>query len=235
MFKNGEEQVNFTGSKFSDDGKWEIIIADKLGNRAYFCFYIISYEQNGFTYTTPYEYHITELWYDDGDGVKTSYISFVDRTDFTSSFDFKENGTYYVTMMSDLTGEISSFEFTVNTTAPNVYLVGCNEGETTINDVSIAGCKVGDRIKIYRATEMGEELVQEVKITSLAMQMPVISDGGEYRVVVESEAGVTTELNFVRKHVMNTSGSVFIMIIVGIAAVGLFAGLVYRNKSKTDD
>ena len=113
--------------------------------------------------------------------------------------------------------------------------MGCNVGETTINDVSIAGCKVGDRIKIYRATEMGEELVQEVEITSLAMQMPVISDGGEYRVVVESEAGVATELNFVRKHVMNTSGSVFIMIVVGIAAVGLFAGLVYRNKSKTDD
>ena len=53
--------------------------------------------------------------------------------------------------------------------------------------------------------------------------------------VVESEAGVATELHFVRKHVMNTAGSVLIMVLVGVAAAGLFAGLVYRNKSKTDD
>jgi hypothetical protein len=34
---------------------------------------------------------------------------------------------------------------------------------------------------------------------------------------------------------MNTAGSVLIIVLVGVAAVGLFAGLVYRNKSKTDD
>ena len=43
------------------------------------------------------------------------------------------------------------------------------------------------------------------------------------------------ELNFVRKHVMNTAGSIFIMVVIGLSVVGLFTGLVYRNKSKTDD
>ena len=60
-------------------------------------------------------------------------------------------------------------------------------------------------------------------------------EGGKYRIVVESEAGVQTELNLVRKHVMNTAGSIFIMVIIALAVVGLFTGLIYRNKSKTDD
>jgi hypothetical protein len=234
VLRNGVLQKDFNSVTFTEDGKWEVIVADKLGNRSYFSFYIVTRAQNGFTYTTPYEYHITELWYEGADGVKISYMNFVDHTDFTSSFDFTENGKYTVTMMSDVTGVISSFEFTINTNAPDVSLVGCNVGETTINDVTIAGCKVGDRIKIYKITETGEKLVKEVEVTS-SVQAPTISEGGDYRVVVESEAGVATELKFTRKHVMNTAGSVFIMIMVGVAAVGLFAGLVYRNKSKTDD
>ena len=235
VLKDGVVLKDFTGYTFTEDGRWEVIVADQLGNRAYFCFYIISRQQNGFSYTSPYEYHITGLWYDGGDGIKTSYMSFVEHTDSTSSFDFIENGTYVVTMASDITGEISTFEFTVNTVPPEVTLVGCNPGETTINDVTVTGLKVGDSIKIYKTTDMGEKLVKEVEITSLATQIPTVTEGGKYRIVVESEAGVATELHFVRKHVMNTSGSVFIMILVGVAAAGLFAGLVYRNKSKTDD
>ena len=65
--------------------------------------------------------------------------------------------------------------------------------------------------------------------------MPTVTEGGKYRVVVESEAGVATELTFVRKHVMNTAGSVFVMIMIAVAIVALFAGLIYRNKSKTDN
>ena len=99
----------------------------------------------------------------------------------------------------------------------------------------MAGCKVGDRIKIYKITDKGEELVEEVVVMSAATKIPTITEGGKYRVVVESEAGVATELTFVRKHVMNTAGSVFIMVVIGLAVVGLFTGLVYRNKSKTDD
>ena len=80
----------------------------------------------------------------------------------------------------------------------------------------------------------GEKLVKEIEVTSLSTKMPTIDEGGEYRIVVESEAGVKTELNFVRKHVMNTSGSIFIMITIAALVVALFVGLIYRNKSKTD-
>ena len=175
------------------------------------------------------------MWYDSGDGVKISYINFVDFDGKSSSFDVKDNGKYTVVMISDVTGIASMFEFTVNTNAPDVTLVGCNEGETTINDVTIAGCKVGDRIKVYQITDTGEVLVEDVVVSSLSTKIPTITEGGKYRIVVESEAGVATELTFVRKHVMNTAGSVFIMIIIGLCVVGLFTGLIYRNKSKTDD
>jgi hypothetical protein len=235
VFKNGVEQVGFSGTKFADDGKWEIIVSDKLGNKAYFSFYIITKAKNGFAYTTPYEYRITEVWYDGGDGVKISYIKFVDHTDTSSSFEFTENGKYTVVMASSVTGGVSQFEFTVNTTAPDVSLVGCGVGGTTINDVTLSGCVVGDRIKVYKSTRTGEKLVEEIEVTSSATKMPTIDEGGEYRIVVESEAGVKTELNFVRKHVMNTEGSIFVMVVIGVIIVGLFIGLIYRNKSKTDN
>ena len=232
---NGVVQSDFKDTRFTQDGKWELMLSDKLGNKSYFCFYVVTRSQNGFTYTTPYEYRITEMWYDSGDGVNVSYMSFVNHDDMTSSFSFLENGRYTVVMSSDVTGITSTFEFTVNTTAPKVSLVGCNVGETTINDVTITGCKVGDLIRVYKTTDKGEKLVEEIAVTTSATKMPTIPDGGEYRIVVESEAGVTTELTFVRKHVMNTAGSVFIMIIIGVSVIGLFTGLVYRNKSKTDD
>jgi hypothetical protein len=232
---DGVVQTDFEGSKFTGNGKCEIILRDKLGNTAYYSFYIITRAQNGFAYTTPYEYHITEMWYDSGDGVKVSYLNFVNHDEYTSSFDFTENGTYTVVMTSIKTGVASTFEFRVNTNAPEVTLVGCADGETTINDVSLEGYKVGDRIKIYLLTKTGEELIHDIEITSPATQIPVISEGGSYRIVVESEAGVPIELSFVRKHVMNTAGSVFIMVMIGLAVIGLFTGLVYRNKSKTDD
>jgi hypothetical protein len=235
VIHNGAIQTDFSGSKFTEDGKWEMIVCDKLGNKAYFSFYIVTRSQNGFAYTTPYECRITEMWYDSGDGIKISYMAFVNHSDSTSSFNFTENGKYIVSMISDLTGMTSTFEFTVNTNAPTVSLVGCNNGDTTINDITFDGYKVGDRISIYRETKTGEELIEKIEISSLSTKVPTITEGGKYRIVVESEAGVQTELSLVRKHVMNTAGSIFIMVLIGLSVVGLFTGLVYRNKSKTDD
>jgi hypothetical protein len=234
VYKNGVAQTDFNGTKFADDGKWEVIVSDKLGNKSYFCFYIVTKQKAKFTYTTPYEYRITELWYDSGDGIKISYLKFVDHSDFSSSFEFSENGKYEVVMTSSVTGSVSKFEFKINTNAPKVSLVGCNPGETTIHDVTLNGCSVGDIIKIYKATNTGEKLVKEMEVTASTTKMPTINEGGEYRIVVESEAGVTTELSFVRKHIMNTAGSIFIMIVISFAVIGLFVGLIYRNKSKTD-
>lgn len=232
---NGVAQSAPEKVTFDRDGKWEVILRDELGNEAYFNFYIITQSKNGFEYVTPYEYKITEIWYDKGDGNKVLYSHFVNQGETGSSINLTENGSYTVLMVSDATGRSSEFTVTVNTLAPNVTLVGCADGETTLNDVTFDGCNVGDTIKVYKITKHGEVLVSETKVTSASMKMPVINEGGEYRVVVESEAGVTTELKFTRKHVMNTAGSIFFVVIIGVAVVALLAGQIYRSKSKTDE
>lgn len=232
---NGVHMEEYKDNAFTEDGKWEIILSDDLGNEAYFCFYIVTHQKNGFEYTTPYEHRIKEMWYDSGDGIKVSYLQFVTHSESGSSFSVTENGIYTVLMISDITGKTQEFTFEVDTTAPNVSLVGCNDGESTINIVSITGCEAGDTVRIYKMEKTGETLVREIEVISAATAMPKIEEGGEYRIVVESAAGVQTELSFIKKHVMNTAGSVFIMVMIGIAVTGLLAGQIYRNKSKTDD
>jgi hypothetical protein len=67
------------------------------------------------------------------------------------------------------------------------------------------------------------------------MDPPTISEAGKYKIVVENEAGVQTELSFERKYVPNVAGSVLIIVLSFAAVVGLFVGLIWRNHSKTDD
>lgn len=234
VFCNGVEFKDYDDRSFKGDGKWEVLLRDEIGNKAYFSFYIITHARKAFSYTTPFDYKIEELWYDNGEGIKTSYMQFINHTDFNSNFSFDENGEYTVVLKSQTTGSKMTFEFIINKTAPAVSLVGCSEGEVTMNDVTLKGCNVGDVIRVYRATKLGEELVSETVVTNKTIEMPVIKEGGKYRIVVENDAGVATELTFERKHVMNVAGSIFIIVMVFIIIIALFVGLMYRNKSKTD-
>ena len=67
------------------------------------------------------------------------------------------------------------------------------------------------------------------------MDAPTISEAGKYKIVVENEAGVTTEFTFERKYVPNVAGSVLIIILSLVCVGGLMVGLIWRNHSKTDD
>ena len=53
--------------------------------------------------------------------------------------------------------------------------------------------------------------------------------------MVESEAGMQTELIFERKYVPNVAGSILIIILALACVAGFFVGLIWRNHSKTDD
>jgi hypothetical protein len=65
--------------------------------------------------------------------------------------------------------------------------------------------------------------------------LPVINEGGEYRIVIENEAGIRQELVFERKHIANAASSVLIIVLGLSAVLCLLVGLVWRNHSKTDD
>ena len=134
-------------------------------------------------------------------------------------------------MQSTVTGDIKTFTFTIDKTSPQVELVGCLQNEKTINNVTLTGCKAGDTIYVYK----DGELIKTVRITSDYMDAPTISEAGKYKIVVENEAGIKTELCFERKYVPNVAGSVLIIVLALMAVTGFFVGLIWRNHSKTDD
>lgn len=228
VFLDGAYQSGYTDNKFTESGRWELILADAAGNEAYFCFFILTHSVKDFSYTAPYNYRITEVWYDAGDGVKMSYMQFVTEGTVCS---FTENGTYSVVMSSSVTGDTANFTVSVNNVAPEVTLVGCAEGETTLNDVTVSGYKVGDTIEVYR----DGQLVRSVKVLTSSTDAPVIKEGGDYTIVVRNAAGVETSLSFTRKHIPNTAGNVLIFVLIFALIAVVTIGLVYRNHSKSDE
>ena len=229
VFLDGELIENYTDNKFTKSGKWEFIASDSVGNESYFTFQIITHKINKFDYTTPYGYTFTEIWYTFGDNIPVSYMQYVTNEGKTVSL--TENGTYSLVMTSTVYGKASSFSITVNNFAPQVELVGCNENETTINDITLKGYSVGDTVEIYK----DGKLAKSYSILTKSDEVPAITEGGEYRIVVTNEAGVKTELSFTRKNIPNTAGNVLIIFIILAISTVVFIGLVYRQRSKVDD
>ena len=229
VFKDGQLIDDYADNKFSGNGKWDIIVADNIGNQSYFSFQIILHKLNKFDYTVPYGYKITEIWYNAGDDVAMSYMQYVKGEG--TILNLVENGKYSVVMSSSITGLSSSFTITINNAKPQIELVGCKENETTLNDITISGYKIGDRIDIYK----DNTLYKSVEILTSQTDAPIITEGGNYTIVVTNEAGVETSVSFVKKYIPNTSGNVLIIVLILIVALVVFIGLVYRQRSKVDE
>lgn len=229
VYKDGVLVEDFDDNKFTSHGKWEIIIADSVGNESYFTFQMITHKLSKFDYSVPYGYKITEIWFSSGYDDTISYMQYV--TGEGTTINLTENGTYSVVMSSSTTGLSSSFTIVINNVAPQIKLVGCNENETTLNDVTISGYQVGDKIEIYR----DNKLYKTVEILTSSTDAPTITEGGDYKIVVTNEAGVSTSVSFVKKHILNTPGNVLIVVLILLVAVVVFIGLVYRQRSKVDE
>ncbi len=229
VFRDGEK-VEFTGTSFEEAGFWQVVATDAIGNEKYFEFYILIHPVSNFVYTTPYEYKISEVWFTSVYGSVISYLNFVNQNENTSDFDFFEDGSYTVVMQSVATGDVDEFSFTLDTTPPSINLIGCNEGETTKEDVTISGCKIGDTVYVYR----NGALVKSLNVTSNETSMPVINEGGDYTIVVESVSGVTSKVSFSRRHMLNVAATVIIIIATLVVVFVMLFGLVHRNKEKSD-
>ena len=248
VYLNGEKIENYKDDKFSENGHWEILVKDEIGNTSYFEFYILSHQIKGFTYETPYTYKIQSITYTTEYGGVVSVLGYVTQNDDTSSFSFgtvsdsikkSEDGYYEVVMYSTIYGEYSTFNFTISNVEPNIRLVSepsggkkeiIAEGEETIKTVTIEGYSVGDTIKVYK----DNKLVKTTKVTSTSFTPPLISDGGHYVIEVTNEAGLSQTLEFTRTYVFNVAGSSLIIISAIALNILLFIGLVYRTKSKID-
>ena len=220
--------IEYDDEIFTERGKWELIVADDAGNESYFRFYILYGKIDGFSYNTPYNYVITSVVWEMGD-VTTNATETIQEQGLR--LEATENGKYTVSLQSLVTGDVKSFTFTIDKTPPQAKLLGCQQNEKTINNVTLQGCSVGDTIYVYK----DGELVKTVRIDSDYMDPPTIDEAGKYKIIVENEAGVQTELSFERKYIPNVAGSVLIIVLAFAAVTGLFVGLIWRNHSKTDD
>lgn len=230
-FLNGVLLEDFDKTIFSEHGKWEFILSDKMGNKSYFSFYQVLKEMQEFDYQTPDYYKISEIQYDSGNGINISYMDYVTQNDKSSEISFKENGTYKVKITSIYNNSSKTFEIKINNIAPVITLIGCEEGGSTKEDVIIQGYSVGDTVYIYR----DGKLVSKTYISNKSTTPQTIKDGGEYEVVIESEAGVKTSVKFKKDYIANTAGSVLIIIVILGLVICLFAGLLMRNKLKVDN
>ena len=220
--------IEYESEVFTERGKWELLVADDAGNESYFRFYILYGKMDGLKYDTPYNYVITSVVWEMENSIAEATETIKDAG---LRLEASENGKYTVTMQSLVTGDVKTFTFTIDKTPPQVELVGCQQYEKTINNITLSGCKVGDTIYVFK----DEELLKTVHITSDYMDPPTIDEAGEYRIVVENEAGVITELVFERRYIPNVAGSMLIIVLGLATVVGLMVGLVWRNHSKTDD
>lgn len=227
VFHNNE-LIEYSDTMFNERGKWELIVADDAGNESYFRFYILYGKLDGFTYNTPYNYAITSVIWEMENSLAEATETIKEAG---LRLEATENGTYTVTMQSSVTGDVQTFTFTIDKTPPRVSLIGCQENEKTINNVTLDGCVVGDTIYVYK----DDKLIKTVRITSDYMEAPTMNEAGKYRILIENEAGVTKELFFELKYVPNVAGSVLIIVLALTTVVGLFVGLIWRNHSKTDD
>ena len=227
---NGEAFDTSLSTSFGEAGKWEFLISDDIGNKAYYYFYVVTHSISRFEYESPYAYRITDVMFDGGDGILISYANLVKHNakGNNSTMLFEEAGAYQVTVSSVATAAYLTFSITIDKTPPTAKLVGATAGSTTINNVSLSDCKVGDTVRIYK----NGELIQEIFVSSNSSKMPEIIEKGAYKIVVTNAAGNEEVFEFTRKYTANGATNVAMIVGFLFVAIGLTVVLVLRKRKK---
>lgn len=225
---NGEAYDMSKSTTFSETGKWEFIVGDDIGNKSYYYFYVVTHSLARFEYDSPYGYKITNVQYDGGDGVLVSYNNSVIQNENNSKMSFTDMGAYIVNVSSMASSAQFSFEIVIDKTPPAAKLVGAEDGQPTIENVTLEECVVGDVIRVYK----DGKLTQTVTVTSNTMKMPEITEQGEYKIVVTNAAGNEKTFEFTRKYTANIATTIAIFAICIIFAVGIMIVLFVRKRKK---
>ncbi len=218
--------VDLDGTRaITQTGHWELLITDFLGNTSYTDFYLINNSLGEFEYQAPYNYYISEIW---KTGARGDNVRLDPEED--GGVRLTENGDYVIGVTG--IGTISSFRFTVtiDNTPPSITLEGVENRGVTARNVSIKGLRSGDNVKVYK----NGVLVSDVDV-GISASVPEITTGGDYRVVVTNLQGVSSEYTFTRKSIANAATSIFLIVVIALAATGVAIGLLSHTKLKTDD
>ncbi|MCQ2413653.1 MAG: hypothetical protein MJ082_02495 [Clostridia bacterium] len=224
VFLNGKEMKDYNSRNFTETGLWEILLKDEVGNVSYFSFYLLNHSLSTFSYTAPKDYTVTEVWWSDSSNNRRLTTQKGEQILLT------EDGNYVVIMVSTVSNIAVNFTVTIDTKAPAVSLVGCTNGEETSRDVTLTGLSVGDTIDVYV-----DGVWKSTSRIESKSDVPTFVEPGHYRVLVRNPAGVEVEFSFTHKYVANGATSALIIIACAAVIVGIFIGLLFRNRSKYDN
>ncbi len=225
---NGVEYNSATSTGYGESGKWEFIVSDEMGNKAYYYFYVIPHAISRFEYESPYAYRITDVEYDSGDGIAVSYTNMVihNPNKNNSTMLFEEAGTYQVTVTSMATSSYFTFSVVIDKTPPQAKLVGADNGSATIENVTLTDCAIGDVIRVYK----NGALTQEVVVISNGTKLPEIKDQGDYKIVITNAAGNEQVFEFTRRYTANVPTTITVIVVCLLIAIGLTVVLFLRKR-----
>ncbi len=226
-----KDGVEFTPETmtFNEHGVYDILIQDALGNQTRVNFTVYKHAVQSFTFVAQEGYAIFDLWLIK-DGYKQSYVGNVTvDDDYRQQYYFDIDGDYEITVVYLETEESYTFSVTIDNVAPKAGLDGVENGKSTRDDVTVSGVSKGDIVYVY----LDGELQGMYVASSGKFDSPVLSKSGEYKIVIEDQAGNKVEYTFTKEFATNVASNVFILLIL-LAVVGAeLIAFTIRGKVKT--
>lgn len=196
VLTKGEEVVEYKlGDAITEVGDYTLTITDALGNKVEMSFTIVQLLVQKFEYN-----------FDETPGFEKVLVNGEEKRLNYGTLELLEDGTYEVGVVAN--GATYSFTVTVDTTAPTLKLSGVEDKGTTKNGVTLSDLSEKATVEVYRNDEKVEYTFGEM-----------LTEAGEYRVMVTDEAGNTTAYTFEIQE-----GNGWIVIAVVVLVVVLLAG-----------
>lgn len=213
---------------FTEHGYYEVELSDVIGNMATVEFSLYTHAVTALDYTALPALAIAGVWMLDG----------ADRLSYISNITVNENGKQTVLLTStgqyevelkDLaSGVIYSFRTEIDHTPPSVTLIGVEEGGSSRSDITLKGILKGDHVDVYR----GKELIYSKTASKDVTDPPMITEPGDYRLVVSDEAGNTVEYEFTREFTSNAASNIIILMLLSLIGASGFIFLLVNGKAK---
>jgi hypothetical protein len=222
LIKEGAESEYVSGTELTEEGIYKILFRDRDGYAKEYAFIIDNTAAALMLtdeITNSYCKENAATWTDEGASV-TLYVNGVQSGAYAKDMKLTANGQYKIEL-TDLAGNVSSIEFTIDNIAPTVDLQGVVNNGQTKTAVKLLNLSEAADVKAYLD---GAEFEYAVGDT--------LSEVGTYRFVITDAAGNTTEYNFEILFALNASSTIFIGIVVIALCGGIALIVVMRKKSK---
>jgi hypothetical protein len=219
---NGVTDEYLSGAELSKDGEYVLTFTDGNGFEAIYTFTIkttapvveLSGEPvNGYlteSVSAAFEADCSAVLYKDG--VVRQYVS---------GTVIQDDGAYVLTV-TDRANNVTTLTFTLDTTSPNVELVGVKDGGTVKGGtVVIRNLSESATLEIYFNGSLISYTLGET-----------LTELGSYRVALTDTAGNVTEYTFEIAYAVNTAGVIIIVAIILALIGGGVTVFLFRKRGK---